>query len=84
MTEQRWRFKAACADRDTNFWFPAETGVTPAMRRAVEICRGCEVIAECLDHAMTKPEYHGIWGGLTAPQRHDLRRRPVRTPREAS
>jgi WhiB family redox-sensing transcriptional regulator len=84
MIEQRWRYKAACADRDTDFWFPTDTNISPAARRALEICRECPVRTECLDHAMTTPEFHGIWGGMTAPQRHELRRRPVRTPREAS
>lgn len=82
---QRWRLKAGCADKNTNFWFPDQTGHGFAAQRALEICRNeCPVRAECLEHAMSLPEYHGIWGGLTAPQRHELRRRPTRTPREAS
>jgi len=80
---QQWRLKAACADKNTTFWFPDETGHGFAAQRALEICRGCPVRTECLDHAISKPEYYGIWGGMTAPQRHELRRRPVRTPREA-
>jgi len=81
---QRWRMKAACADVDTDIWFPADTNASPAARRAIAICQGCPVRTECLDHAMALPEFHGIWGGLTAPQRHELRRRPVRIPKEAS
>jgi len=81
--KQKWRLQAACANRNTDFWFPTDTNISPAAKRALEICRGCQVRTECLNHAMDTPEFHGIWGGMTAPQRHELRRRAVRAPREA-
>lgn len=71
-----WRHKAACDGQDTAWWFPDKTGAyNPATAKAVAICRTCPVQADCLAHAQDKPEYHGIWGGLTPEQRRGLRRR---------
>lgn len=80
MTEP-WRHRAACNGKDTNWWFPPQSGIstvmTPAARRAVAICQSCPVAAACLEQAMNKPEHYGIWGGLTAEQRRGMRRRKV-------
>lgn len=76
-----WRHLGACKGRDTNYWFPEQTGSNehnPAAQLAKSICKTCPVITECLDHAMTKPENHGIWGGLTAEERRGIRLRRTR------
>ena len=69
-----WRHKAACAGMDPNDWFPESSGYSMAHRRAIDICRGCEVQLACLRTAIENGEHHGIWGGLTPTQRRDLRR----------
>ena len=68
-----WRHKAACAGLDPNDWFPEQTGYSTVHRRAVDICRGCEVQLACLRAAIENNEHHGIWGGLTVTQRNALR-----------
>ncbi|MFI5776983.1 WhiB family transcriptional regulator [Nocardia sp. NPDC051570] len=54
--------------------------------RAIAICRTCPVINTCLDHALTNYEDDGIWGGMNAKDRIQLRismglrRPPVQVP----
>src|ERR1051326_1817005 len=54
--------------------------LSPAERRAVAICVGCPVQAECLAAALSQPEEFGVWGGLTEYERA---RTPVR-PQDGS
>jgi len=69
-----WRREAACAGKDPNDWFPEQTGYSWAHKRALDVCRSCPVQLACLRSAIDNNEHHGIWGGLTAQQRTDLRR----------
>ena len=73
-----WRHKAACRGQDTEYWFSADSGVTPSVRKALDVCRGCEVQLACLQYAVDRPEYFGIWGGMTSKQRQRIRRTPSR------
>jgi WhiB family transcriptional regulator, redox-sensing transcriptional regulator len=78
----RWMHRAACRDTDPNEFFTiSETPTTPAERAQVEraktVCRGCPVIAECLTWAVETGQ-HGVWGGMTAPERVEERRRRAR------
>jgi WhiB family redox-sensing transcriptional regulator len=41
---------------------------------AVEGCMSCPVRGECLVYALAAGERHGIWGGLTPPERETLSR----------
>lgn len=41
--------------------------------KAKAICDTCPVQPECLHHALTQPEKHGIWGGTTPRQRQQIR-----------
>lgn len=61
-----WAQHAACRDMDPNVFFPDWGGNTD---EAVAVCRRCPVRASCLHHAMTTPERHGVWGGLTETER---------------
>jgi WhiB family redox-sensing transcriptional regulator len=40
--------------------------------QAKKICAACPVLAECRAHALENEEY-GVWGGLTANQRREVR-----------
>lgn len=47
----------------------------PADQEAARIiCQGCPLRAACADHALTRPEERGTWGGLTARERRRLLR----------
>lgn len=75
-----WRELAACEGEELDLFFPV--GVAgPAMwqiSQAKAICSECPVIAQCLDYALRTGQDHGIWGGLTAEERRDLRARDER------
>jgi WhiB family transcriptional regulator, redox-sensing transcriptional regulator len=44
-------------------------------KRPKEICRGCPVQFECLDHALKLPERGGIWGGKNDQERDAMAER---------
>ncbi len=75
-----WREQAACVGEDLETFFPVgDAG--PAIwqvNRAKAICALCPVRTQCLDFALRTGQDHGVWGGLTAQERRELRRRDVR------
>lgn len=60
---------AACADRNPETFF-----LTGEVRRAKAICRPCPERLACLRWALAHRE-HGVWGGTTDDERHQLRQR---------
>jgi WhiB family redox-sensing transcriptional regulator len=67
----------ACAEVDPELFFIGETrnadaGVDAAARK---VCAGCPVRTPCAEYALADPSLHGIWGGLSADERRDMRRR---------
>jgi WhiB family redox-sensing transcriptional regulator len=66
-----WSDRAACVGLDLNLFFPSK-GVSG--RNAKKICATCPVATECLDHALTVPEMHGVWGNTTPMERMDILR----------
>jgi hypothetical protein len=60
--------KASGAEAD-DVWFANRT-TTPD--EAAEACKGCPVIAECLEQALRRGETFGIWGGTTPEQRAEI------------
>lgn len=41
--------------------------------QAVSVCGTCPVRERCLEHALTMPERHGVWGGCTEEEISVLR-----------
>jgi WhiB family redox-sensing transcriptional regulator len=66
-----WQERGACRGVDPALFFPGR-GESTAQARAV--CATCPVAAECLEHALTKTERFGIWGGTSERERKALRR----------
>lgn len=68
-----WQHKGNCVGKNTELFF-LETSVrgpnkTRQENEAKAICKGCPVKNKCLNHALTTPEYYGVWGGLSADER---------------
>lgn len=67
-----WQRSAACRGSDPALFH----GSPAAHRRAQLLCRRCGVASICLWSAMVAeaptPYRYGVWGGLTAPDRHRL------------
>lgn len=75
-----WRSRSACLDEDPELFFPI--GVTwPSViqeAQAKAVCAGCPVRATCLEWAAEINVSDGIWGGLTADEIRNLKRRRTR------
>lgn len=74
-----WQDKSNCRDVDSELFF-LDLQVRGKSKRdkekaALKVCRGCPVIDECLSHALTTPEFFGVWGGMTADQRNVILRK---------
>ena len=69
-----WADQGLCSQTDPDLFFP-EKGDGRGGLAARKVCRSCPVTAECLDHALTTGEKHGVWGGLTPGQRRDMTRK---------
>lgn len=75
-----WQRHGNCAGMDTSIFFlPDGKGHANTLRKreriAKDICEGCPVVVECLEHALRVPERHGVWGGLSADERKPLMRK---------
>jgi WhiB family redox-sensing transcriptional regulator len=68
--------QAACEGRDTELFFPEGEGPDALMQVALAkwICARCPVRRPCLEFAFSTGQRYGIWGGMTAQERRDLRR----------
>ncbi len=66
-----WVEEALCAQTDPEMFFPDKGSSNTAAKK---ICAQCPVITECLDWALRHQEI-GIWGGQSANQRKELRRK---------
>jgi len=67
---QTWMDDAQCVHYDPELWFsPIHT---TRITLALAVCGECVVRAECLTYARTNDLRYGIFGGLTAQQRHQL------------
>lgn len=68
--ENGWRRQAACAGRPVWMWFPSR-GDARTLDAAKKVCGACFVRAECL--AANMDQRDGVYGGLSARERRDLR-----------
>lgn len=62
--ELEWQDKAACIGMEDWIFFPSPGDAT-VVRWAKKVCRGCPVMQECQDWALSRGEEYGIWGGLS-------------------
>ena len=78
-----WRNRAACLGENPELFFPIGN-TYPAllqMEEAKVVCRRCEVVETCLKWASESGQDSGVWGGLSADERHSLKRRNARARR---
>lgn len=66
-----WMEQSLCSQVDPELWFQEKGG---SSRPAINTCRRCPVMQECLEHALDNCEVHGIWGATTPQQRRRLGR----------
>jgi WhiB family redox-sensing transcriptional regulator len=71
--------EAACRGADTSVFFPVSDTFAG---EAKAICATCPVAEACLEYAIATRQGDGVWGGLTAVERHRLIRRRQKIARE--
>ena len=67
-----------CRGVDTNMFY-LDTPI--AIEIARQVCGQCAVRSACLDFAINTREEYGVWGGVSAPERKNIRRREQRLAR---
>lgn len=66
--DSAWTTSAVCRDVDPDMFFTDE-------ENAVAVCGSCPVRGDCLVWALESRAYDGVYGGFTAVERDQLRRR---------
>ena len=83
MDNWKWQEEGLCRfeSPDLFFYDDNERGETRSARDAlaISICNKCPVVNTCLEHAITVPERHGIWGGKTQNELEILIRKRKRS-----
>lgn len=64
-----WQEQAKCKGMTDTFFCPRGGSPTFVHNRAKAICATCPVKDRCLEWALTNGVQHGVWGGMTAPER---------------
>lgn len=72
LDERPWAAYAACREADPDLFFPGPDDDT---QDAVRICRGCPVLSDCREWALTTKVRYGIWGAMTERERRRILRR---------
>jgi WhiB family transcriptional regulator, redox-sensing transcriptional regulator len=69
-----WWDLAACQTADPELFFPvsATGGSRAEIARAKAICATCPIRQQCLDYALDTRQPHGVWGGRTEEERHQI------------
>jgi len=78
--EHGWKDHAACIGVGGDLFYPADPDELPlgatqtpyTIGEAKAICATCMVQFDCLQTALDNGERHGIWGGMTWPERRRL------------
>ena len=65
-----WMWDALCAQTDPEAFYPDEHG---SVGPAKAVCAVCPVLAECRAYALETDQRFGVWGGLSARERQQIR-----------
>lgn len=75
---QSWRQQAACRGLDPSIFYPSSDDEDDA-EPAKAVCEECPIRQACLEHALTRRERDGVWGGATEKERRRIIRQRRRT-----
>ena len=82
--EGDWRNSANCKTVDPELFFPTgeKSGFDlDQIDKAKAVCMGCAVLSQCLEYALETNQEFGIWGGMSATERKNFKRRQRRNYR---
>lgn len=75
-----WYNYANCQDTDPEAFFYNENTTPADIETAKRVCQRCRVAEYCLKYALQEGIQHGIWGGMTAKERQQLRKKVNKSP----
>lgn len=64
-----WTARANCRGTGNQMFPPSEVDRSYQLEKAKKTCQACPVKGLCLQDALSRGERHGVWGGLTTPER---------------
>lgn len=68
--------KVGCEEAPDAFFIDeGDPNVRYKTKVAKEICSHCPIRLLCLEYALESKERHGIWGGMSVPERNVLKRK---------
>lgn len=71
-----WQDRGLCRGLGSAVFFHPDYERGEARQRrdtvAKTLCQRCPVLQQCRTHALTVREPYGVWGGLSAEERHQL------------
>lgn len=71
-TDAPWWTRGNCLDVDPEVMFPSTS--TEEVTRALRVCFGCPVSAECVEDGMRLGDFDGVRGGMEGAARRRLAR----------
>jgi hypothetical protein len=66
---EMWQMDAICDSRSVSVSLEDKRFAAKATAAAIDICRQCPEIVDCLRHATNFEEPTGVWGGMTTRER---------------
>ena len=66
-----WVEFAACQKEDTETFFP-QRGDWKMVQKALDICKTCTVVDDCLAYALRTDQTIGVWGGKSGRERRAM------------
>lgn len=66
-----WMELGKCREVHPRVMYPHDVSGTVVAKR---VCAGCPVRSECLEWALERNEYFGVWGGTSERERNRLRK----------
>jgi len=76
--EGNWRDSAKCRQRDPDLFFPhgeKTAADRDQIAKAKAVCLGCAALEQCLTYALETNQDTGVWGGTSASERIEIKRR---------
>ena len=73
-----WQDAANCIGMDPELFFPEAWQAQRAYAITRPLCNMCVVRDECREYALTTGQKEGMWGGMTAQELREERKRRAR------
>jgi WhiB family redox-sensing transcriptional regulator len=72
LSRESWQEWGSCRRLAPEVFYPEDggrRGLQAREEQAKQICRGCPVVSDCRNHALSARETYGVWGAMSARDR---------------